>query len=298
MLRKLKLFFLKRKIKKAFKEGKVSIKTVSSEGNIELKKVKDVLKHNTIIKDVYKTTLTNGASVTTTEDHNLFVWENEKIKEVKPIEKPSKIVFVKDTHLIEQSVNIEKVESRNFMYDLSVEDNHNFILTSGILVCNSFAPPSSEATIAGFTRTRGYRWPDEQLYYHLIQAANMINLIPPDTGFTLETYPSPWQPLLLMQAMVYALWDLAILWIGEEFSYSLNGISLDISRSDKYQGAASAIQDTVTAQTELAKASVHIMRGLRQSRYIYGRWGLGPYTTGLNVRKWVEGNWAGTGVRF
>src|SRR4030066_1932031 len=34
----------------------------------------------------------------------------------------------------------------------------------------SFAPPSKEGTIAGFTRTRGYRWPDDSLYMHLVQA--------------------------------------------------------------------------------------------------------------------------------
>jgi hypothetical protein len=141
-----------------------------------------------------------------------------------------------------------------------------------------FSAPSGEATIAGFTRTRGYRWPDESLYSHLVQAANYINLYPPDTGFVLENYPAVWQPLVLLQAMSYALWDLAILWMNEEFSYSLNGISLDIMRSDKYQSAASAMQDTVNQQIELAKKRIHITKGLAQNRYIFGRGAaLGPW---------------------
>lgn len=159
-----------------------------------------------------------------------------------------------------------------------------------------FAPPSSEATIAGFTRTRGYRWTDESLYFHLVQAANYVNLIPPDTDWTLENYPAAWQPLLLIQAMSYALWDLAILWINEEFSYSLNGISLDLAKSDKYQSAASSLQDQMNTQLEIAKKRLHIMKGLRQSRYIYGRWALGPYSSGLTVKRWVSANYHGSGL--
>jgi len=141
-----------------------------------------------------------------------------------------------------------------------------------------FAPPESSATISGFSRVRGFRWQDESLYSHLVQAANYVNLYPPDTGFRLESYPAVWQPLLLLQAMSYALWDLSILWMNEEFSYSLNGISLDISRSDKYQNAASAMQDTVNQQIELAKKRIHITRGLAQNRYIFGRGSaLGPW---------------------
>lgn len=160
-----------------------------------------------------------------------------------------------------------------------------------------FSPPEKEQTIAGFTRTRGYRWPDEQLYFHLIQAANWINLIPPDTDFRLENYPAVWQPMLLLQAMVYALWDLSILWINEEFSYSLNGISLDISKSDKYQSAASSIQDQVNTQLEIAKTRIHIIKGLAQSRFIFGRGAaLGPWTGGQSIRRWVLSN--ATGIRL
>jgi len=151
-----------------------------------------------------------------------------------------------------------------------------------------FASPSSEETIASFTRTRGYRWPDEQLYGHLIQAANYINLMPPDTSFSLENYPAVWQPILLQQAMVYALWDLAILWIGEEFNYSLNGISLDIDKSSKYQGAADSLQSSLDNSIEKAKARVHIIKGLAQSRFTFGRGAaLGPWTGGNNIKRWV-----------
>jgi hypothetical protein len=163
-----------------------------------------------------------------------------------------------------------------------------------------FSPPTSEAGIAGFTLTRGFRWDDDSLYMHLVQACNYINLIPPDTAYSLETIPGPWQPLVLLQAMSYALYDLAILWMNEEFTYNLNGISLDIMRSDKYMGAAQTIQGQVDTQLTDAKRRLHYMVGLRQSRYTmtYGGF-FGPWTSGrMSIKKWVLGFGTQTGKGF
>lgn len=269
----------KDKIRKAFVDGKIKIKTSSIDGKIEYKNILDALRHITVIKDIYKIVLDNGSNLVATEDHNIFIFVDGKLKPIKPKDNPKKIVFIENDRI--KMVDVKKIEKQNvriYMYDLVVKDNHNFVLNNGILVSNSFSPPSSESTIAGFTRTRGYRWPDESLYSHLVQAANYINLIPPDTSFSLENYPAMWQPLLLQQAMVYALWDLAILWIGEEFNYSLNGISLDIEKSSKYQGIADSLQSALDQNLEKAKTRVHIIKGLAQSRYTYGRGAaLGPW---------------------
>jgi hypothetical protein len=154
-----------------------------------------------------------------------------------------------------------------------------------------FASPEKEGTIAGFTRTRGYRWTDDSLYMHLVQACNYLNLIPPDTSFDLVSVPAPWQPLLLLQAMSYALYDLAILWINEEFTYNLNGYSLDIVRSDKYMSVASTLQSQVDSQMTEAKRRLHYTIGLRQSKYTMSYGGFfGPWTSGrMSVKKWALG---------
>jgi len=155
-----------------------------------------------------------------------------------------------------------------------------------------FSPPSSEQEIAGFTETRGYKWPDEQLVNHIEDAANYINLWPPATDFELLTFPSAWEPLMLLEAQAYALYDLAILWAGEEFNYSLSGISLDIRRSDKYSSLARDIEGLVDKRLETAKKRILCTVGLRQDRYTYSRGAsLGPWTTGQNIRRW-------TGSRF
>jgi len=155
-----------------------------------------------------------------------------------------------------------------------------------------FAPPSSEQEIAGFTETRGYRWPDQQLVNHLEDAANYINLYPPATDYELLTFPRAWEPLMLLEAQAYALYDLAILWAGEEFNYALAGISLDLRRSDKFSALARDVESLVDKRLEMAKKRILCTVGLRQDRYTYSRGAsLGPWTTGQNIRRW-------TGSRF
>lgn len=278
ILRKLRVFFYKKKIARAFKEGFLTTKSVSKDGKIEYKRIVDVLRHYSEYKNIHKLKLENGKSVKTTCDHSVFILKDDKIEAARVDTNPESIIFIDKNVTLQKVVKNEIIKNLEYTYDLSVEENQNFVLPNGILVKNSFSPPNGEATIAGFSQKRGFRWSDEQLYYHLVQAANYINLVPPDTGFSLENYPAVWQPILLQQSMIYALWDLSILWINEEFSYSLNGISLDISRSDKYSGVAQAIQSTLDTQLALGKSRIHIIRGLAQNRHVYGRGAsIGPW---------------------
>jgi hypothetical protein len=155
----------------------------------------------------------------------------------------------------------------------------------------SFASPSSEKTVAGFTRCRGYRWPDEQLANHIAQAANYINLFAPVTCYDVCDWPCLLEDLLLRQAMVFAYQDLASLWVNEEFDYSLNGISFNIQRSDKYLNMASQLQDQVNTYLERAKPAItKCIKGLFQSPYTFSRGAaIGPLTSGANIRRWVRG---------
>ena len=90
--------------------------------------------------------------------------------------------------------------------------------------------------------------------------------------------------------MVYALFDLASLWIHEEFNYSLNGVNLDISRSDKYMNMANQLQDQNTALLERSKLPLmRSMKGLKQSPYTFSRGAaLGPLTSGINLKRFVR----------
>lgn len=282
----------KNSIKEAFFKGTILVKSADKKGNVEYKKITDVHKHFCFHKKVFKIELKNK-KIITTEDHSLYEFvNNQNLKEIKSSLDLKQIVVLYDNKCKnEQIVSVRQLKNKEFMYDLSVEDNENFFLTSGILAHNSFSAPSKEGTIAGFTRTRGYRWTDDSLYMHLVQACNYLNLIPPDTSFDLISVPAPWQPLLLTQAMSYALYDLAILWINEEFTYNLNGYSLDIVRSDKYMSVAQTLQSQVDSQMTEAKRRLHYTIGLRQSKYTMSYGGFfGPFTSGrMSIKKWALG---------
>jgi hypothetical protein len=292
---------LKDKIKKSFENCSLYIKSSDKDCKVSLKRIIDVLKHFCPHKEIFDVELVNGKKITITEDHSIYTIFDSKLKEIKPIEKPKEIVELEnEICALVDVLQIIKKDNRDHMYDLSVEENENFFLASGILAHNSFSPPEKEATIAGFTQTRGFRWTDDSLYMHLVQACNYMNLIPPDSNFNLEEVPAPWQPILLLQAMSYALYDLAILWINEEFGYNLNGMSLDITKSDKYMGVAQTLQGQVDTQLTDAKRRLHYIIGLRQSRYTmtYGGF-FGPWTSGrMSVKKWVLGFGTQSGKGF
>lgn len=280
----------KSRIKKSFEQANLKILSSDQNGNICYKTITDVLRHYCPEKRCLKIKL-GLKSIVVTEDHSLFSIKTNKIFPIKATLNLSQVVVRNNKKCILKKVKAKQDHSRKYMYDLSVSENENFFLTSGFLAHNSFSPPSKEATVAGFTRTRGYRWTDDSLYMHLVQACNYINLIPPDTAYDLIAVPAPWQPLLLLQAMSYALMDLAILWVNEEFAYNLNGYSFDLTRSDKYMNAAQTIQTQVDAQLTEAKRRLHYTIGLRQSRYTMSYGGFfGPWTSGrMSVKKWVLG---------
>jgi len=283
---------IKRKIKDAFKQQTLFVKSVASNGEIQLKQIIDVLKHYVPYKNIHKIVLENLQEVIVTEDHSIYVYDEMKsIVKVKPSDFPQEILIEKDNEIVlEKVLQNDIVKSKEYMYDLSVLDNQNFILQSKILVSNSFASPSSDATIAGFTNCRGYRWPDEQLANHLMQAMNYINLYAPISCFDICQLPCLLEDLVLQEAMIYAFYDMASLWINEEFNYSLNGINLDINRSEKYLNMASQLQQRVDALLERSKLPLmRSMKGLRQSPYTFSRGAaLGPMTSGLSLNRFVR----------
>jgi hypothetical protein len=60
-------------------------------------------------------------------------------------------------------------------------------------------------------------------------------------------------------------------------SYSIGGVSLDIDKSSKYEGAISTSSEQFDKQLEKAKATVNVIRGLQQPRYGIGiRSSFGP----------------------
>jgi len=147
----------------------------------------------------------------------------------------------------------------------------------------SFRPPTHEETIQQFSRVFGYIWEDVELQEYLVRSLDMISASPPRTPFStvdqLASYRPEWKTLLLTGALMFALQALRICWVADEFNYSIGGISLDLDKSSKYEGAYQAATEQFDKQLEKAKLTVNVVKGLQQPRFGMGlRSAFGPYS--------------------
>ena len=141
-----------------------------------------------------------------------------------------------------------------------------------------FRPPASQDALDKQTRVFGYIWTDEEMAEAIERGLDMMNLYPPQTGFTLGTLPNNWRTLMLTGAAIHALTAIQLNWIVEEFGYSIGGVSLDIDKSQKYQSAASDLQSRFDKQLEDAHMTIKITKGIQQPRFGVGiRSAFGPH---------------------
>lgn len=113
---------------------------------------------------------------------------------------------------------------------------------------------------------RGERWSDEQLIVYLNQAVGDLNAEPPHTVYTLDNFPENLRSTMLTGAMVFALIAESILQNGESFSYSDNGISLNINLAQGYQSAAQMLlAGYVQMKKDIKRAMRPTAAGLKSS---------------------------------
>ena len=144
-----------------------------------------------------------------------------------------------------------------------------------------FRPPASQDAMAKQTRVFGYIWEDTELLESIERGMDMVNLYPPQTNFTTSNLPRNWTTIVLTAAGIHALTALSINWVGEEFAYSIGGISLDIEKSSKYQGLMESLQGRFESMVENAHMTVKFTRGIQQQKYGIGvRSAFGPQVGG------------------
>ena len=156
-----------------------------------------------------------------------------------------------------------------------------------------FRPPTDRDVIRSYTERFGFIWEDDELYEYLLSGVDSVALTPPVISFELNTIPKHWDTLVIRAAMVHALRALTYNWIEEEFSYSIQGISLDIDKASKYAAQADTLAVEVKEAIEQAKLTVKTTKGLQQSRFRVGAQGaLGPYTgrNSTNPRTFIGGD--------
>jgi hypothetical protein len=135
-----------------------------------------------------------------------------------------------------------------------------------------FRPPTPSKVVAGYTSRSGYIWLDSTILSNLDMAIGFMNWYNPKnvTLYTLDTVPREWGMTAALEAASFCLTGESARWGAEEFSYSLNGVSLDINKQSLYQ----SLGDTYHQRFELMAEKVTACRpysvGLRQQRWLLG----------------------------
>jgi len=276
------------KISKAYLSSKLKVASVSPNGSLEWKRVLAVHRAEVPWETLFEINTNWGKSVLT-GGHRIFETPITK-RSTETFRSGSLALGVQSDLVRTIPINsIVKVDSRRYMYDLTAEDWHNFVLhKSKVIVSNSpdrnyhFRPPTHEETIQQFSRVFGYIWEDIELQEYMLRSLDMISAAPPRTPFSsvdqMVSYRPEWRTLLLTGAMSFALQALRINWIADEFNYSIGGVSLDLDKSSKYEAAYQASADQFDKQLEKAKLTVNIVKGLQQPRFGMGiRSSFGPF---------------------
>lgn len=273
------------KIRNAFSSRNLKVRSVSPDGTLEWRPVLAVHRAEVPGETIVEIKTTHGP-MTLTGGHRVFVSPTQKV-EAEQLLVGQTVWGLGSTRTV---VQVMRVPNRRYMYDLTADEWHNFILyRSGVLISNSpdrnyrFRPPAHEKTVNQFNQVFGYIWEDDELKEYLERSLDSISLAPPYTPFQsidnlVSRYPA-WRTLLLTGGMIHALQAVRLNWISEEFSYSVGGISLDLEKSSKYEGALSTAVDQFDKQLEKAKQTINVVRGLQQPRYGVGiRSSFGPYS--------------------
>lgn len=221
----------KKMLKSSFEEGSLRIQSVSPQGAVEWKRVFNVSKAEVSLDPVYEIKTQKGPLVIT-GGHKIFTDPTSKTK-AEEIRLGEKVLGIEDGEKSSPEIlSIEQGQSRKHMYDLTVEDWHNFLCQrSGVVVSNCpdkfyhFRPPEHEGRIGSFNRVFGQIWEDEELNEYLETALDWWNMMPPRTRelcsleMLLSTEPA-WSAAIIWRAIVHAVFALTLNWISDEFSFT------------------------------------------------------------------------------
>jgi len=218
-----------KKIRDSFSHGSLKIRSVSPDGNLEWKRITHVHRHEVPWEDIVEVQTETG-SMTLTGGHKVFVSPTEKV-EAEKLQPGDKVLSVINEQVGYSTVlDVISKPSRQYMYDLTAADWHNFTLSGcNVTVSNSpdrnyhFRPPEHEGVIGNYNRVFGFVWEDYELLEYLKFALDLWNSFPPNTGslcsieLLLQTRPE-WKAWIMWGAIAWAANALAFNWIQEEFS--------------------------------------------------------------------------------
>jgi hypothetical protein len=135
-----------------------------------------------------------------------------------------------------------------------------------------FRPPTPGKVVAGYTTRVGYIWLDSTILRMLDIAISKLNTWNTKNlyGWTLDNIPVDWGRCAALGAASSCLLKEGARWAADEFSYSLNGVSLDINKSNLYQSLGQTYQQEFNEWAPLITANRPFSAGLRQQRWLLG----------------------------
>lgn len=135
-----------------------------------------------------------------------------------------------------------------------------------------FRPPTPGKVVAGYTTRVGYIWLDSTILRMLDISISKLNTWNPKNywNWTLDTIPIDWGRCAAVGAASSCLLKEGARWAADEFSYSLNGVSLDINKANLYQSLGQTYQQEFNEWAPLITANRPVSAGLRQQRWLLG----------------------------
>ena len=172
------------------------------------------------------------------------------------VEAPSVFLSQKPTSSSKVSERIQMV--RELLSDTNPDRNYHF------------RPPTPGKTVAGFTSRAGFIWTDDTINRLLQLALAQMNMINPLNiyDYTIDSAPDSWAKIACLGAAAKCLSAEGCRWAAEEFSYSLNGVSLDINKASTYMSLAEAYKSEFNEMAVAAAANRPYSAGLRQQRWL------------------------------
>ncbi len=135
-----------------------------------------------------------------------------------------------------------------------------------------FRPPTPGKVVSNYTTRVGFIWLDTTILINLAVSISKLNLYNPMNyySWTLDTIPLDWGNIAALGAASLCLSGESARWAADEFSYSLNGVSLDINKSALYQSLSQTYQQQFNTLAPLVTANRPMSAGLRQQRWLLG----------------------------
>ena len=270
------------KLKTAYTNGTLKIQSVSPAGTVEWKPVVAVMQAEVPDEDIWEGETAYG-KLTLTSRHRIFLTPTDKAA-MPEVEMGDTMLSISEDGAATTLPLLakRKVENRQFMYDITVQDWHNFILQqSRVVVSNSpdryyhFRPPEYEGNLNQYNQVFGNIWEDAELHQYLLRALDWWNMFPPRTAELntldkLYQQKPEWRTAIYWGAITHACFALSINWTADEFEYSIGGVSLSLNRSAQYETLKQNSEGQFDKASEAKARTVKFIRGLQQPKYGVG----------------------------